>query len=439
MTGDSAGSVPDTGSGAVTGHHRLEWFPGVVVGYAASVAAVVAAGLLLYAGPGFARSLATILTVQALALSAGFRFPHPEPDRDDGIRLRWILGLVSFLVATVYGTVWTLSPALGSGRWGQGTGLAFLAGLPLYACAVLFAGLAQEGASAADTPPGRSRLAAQGAVGAAMGFAAAGVLLPRAPTPSSLLVTCLVVLSLGGMAYASVRGSRSRSSVIARGCKGPPPVYVEEYVPPGGAPAEWRLMEGPVVRARLPAAEEGRSVVPTWDEDLVAAFGPASPEATWRSLHLGGGGSRAATGARSRCTAAEVTVLERAHCLVELGKTHFGTGLEQEGGEVRVALGNWEDQLRTLEPGFDLIVVDGRALEAVGGMSALSGEGRRLVLSLLAPGGVAAWGPKAVHHPRNLDPDLWSCERRDRVPFLDEVMLVRRAPSPVPSGAPPAT
>src|SRR5690606_35531127 len=139
-----------------------------------------------------ARSLATVLTAQALALAAGFRFPHPEPDRDDGIRLRWILALVAFLVATVHGTVWTLYPALGSGRWGQGMGLAFLAGLPLYACAGLFAGLAHEGASAGGDPEARSRLAARGAFGAALGFAAAGVLLPRAPTPSSLLVTCLV-------------------------------------------------------------------------------------------------------------------------------------------------------------------------------------------------------------------------------------------------------
>jgi len=434
------GGAPSQGVDATGTRHLLGWFPAVAVGFATAVAAVVSTGLLIYSGPGFARSLATVLTVQAAALAVGFSFPHPAPEPLDGVRKRWLLALVVFLIAAVYGTVWVLVPTIGSGRWGQGVGLALLAGLPLYACAGLFGGLALEVTGTEEG--GRSRLASQGALGAALGFAAAGAFLPKAPTPSSLLVACLVMLSLGGMVYASVRAERPRRGLVARGCKGPPTVRVEEYAPRGDAPAEWLLMEGDVVRTRSASGGAtppvGGGSLPPWDVDLVTAFRPGEENGAWSFLHIGGGASSAASMARAGAPVVEVTVLERAHCVVDLGRSHFGTGLEEDREGVRVLLGNWEDHLRTLEGGFDLIIVDGRAFEAVGGMSALSREGRRLVLSLLAPGGVAAWGPKAVHHPRDLDPHVWTLERRDRVPTHDEILLVRAAVAPAPWGAPPA-
>lgn len=410
--------------------------PAFVVGLSSAVAAEVAIGILLYAGPGFVRSLTILLTVEAGALAAGLWMPYPEPEPADGLRRRWLFTMSAFLAATVFGTVWTVMPELGTGSLGQGLGLAMLAGLPLYACGALFGGLAHE-AEAVDRRA-RPRLAAVGAFGAAAGFAMTGFLLPRAPTPSSLLVGCLVFLSLGGMAYGATRLAHGRRRLVAQGCLGPPPVRVEERVAPGKDEVEWLLLEGDVVRA-VRRADDAIPVSSglAWDLELTVAFEPSGPE-PWRALYVGGGASEAPAEALRRNPAAEVTVLERAHCVVELGRSHFATGSGAPGagadaataGEgVRVLTGNVEDHLRALEGDFDLIVVDGRALDAVGGLSALSTDGRRVLKGLLAPDGVMAWGPKAAHHPRDFDAAEWAGHRRDPAGSLDEVWVVRRAPA----------
>ena len=346
--------------------------------------------------------------------------------------------MLAFLAATVFGTVWTLRPEVGSGSLGQGLGLAVLAGLPLYACGALLEGLARE----ASETEGRSRprVAALAALGAAMGFALTGMLLPRAPTPSSLLVGCLVLLSLGGMAYAAGRMARGRRRIIAQGCLGPPPVRVEERVAAGTAHAEWLLLEGDVVRAARgsdeatsgrPAPAQGRSEA--WDVELVVALGPREPRG-WRTLHVGGGASTAPGMVLRLDPSAEVTVLERAHCVVELGRRQAGS---VGGSRVKVVTGNPEDRLRELEGDFDLVIVDGRMLDAVGGLSALSTEGQRLLARLVGPDGIMAWGPKAAHHPRTFAGPEWETYRRDPPDSFDEAMIVRRTATHSHSASPP--
>lgn len=442
-------------SAEVSGRHPLGWISPFAVGISCAVAAEVAIGLLLYAGPGFVRSLTILLTVEAAALAAGLWLPYPAREPVDGLRRRWLSAMMAFLAATVFGTLWTLRPDIGSGSVGQGIGLAVLAGLPLYTCGALLTGLAQE---AQETDARRKpRVAAPGAFGAAVGFALTGLLLPRAPTPSSLLVGCLVLLSMGGMAYGVVRAARGRKRIVAQGCIGPPPVRIEEHVRAGGDRAEWVLLEGDVVRAvrssnetveadagrgasrdegsggdgRRGGADGGPATVAPWDVDLVLAFGPSEPSG-WRTLHLGGGASMAPGMVLRLDPSAEVTVLERAHCVVELGRSYFGT---EPGSRVRMLTGNMEDHLRSLEGDFDLIVVDGRALDAVGGMSALSMDGRRVLHGLLGPEGIVAWGPKAAHHPMSFDDPEWETYRRDPSGTLDEVMIVRRVARPSPSVA----
>ncbi len=452
--------------------HPLGWAPVLVVGIVCAVAAEVAIGLLLYAGPGFNRSLTTLLTVEALALAVGMRFPVPAPEITDGLRRRWLLALVAFLVATVFGTLWTIMPSLGSGRWGQGFGLAVLAGLPLYACGTLFSGLAGEASE--QGPPAGARLAAVGTLGAALGFSATGLLLPRAPTPSSLLVGCLVLLSLAGMAYGVVRTGRPRRRLVAEGCAGPPPVRVEERVEAGGRAVDWVLMEGPVVRAvrRMAVADapggrrhEGdRPDDGPWDVAAVRERAASAPGG-WRLLHVGGGASRAALVAVRDGGAAEATVLERAHCVVDLGRSHFATGLPDQDQDaavapalaappdapatvpadappgLRVRVGNVGDAVRELTGHYDLVLVDGRMLDAIGGADALSLAAREELARLVGPGGAMVWGPKAAHHPKGLAGPGWAASRRDRSDPVEEVLVLRReeAPSPVatsPEGGP---
>ena len=415
--------------------HPLGWAPVFVVGVACAVAAEVAMALLLYSGPGFNRSLTTLLTVEALALSAGLRFPAFPPEVADGLRRRWLLTLMAFLAATVFGTTWTLVPELGSGRAAQGVGLALLAGLPLYACGALFVGLAREArAMGAPESPG---VAAVATLGAALGFTLTGLLLPRAPTPSSLLVGCLVFLSLGGMAYAAVRTSRSRRRVIAEGCVGPPPVRVEERVPAGSPWTDWVLLEGEVERARRRLPRDDEEGAPEahpldWDVRVLRELIPET-RGTWRALFVGGGGSLAPSEA-VRAGAGTVVVLERAHCVVDLGRSHFDTELEADDAgdglsptvRPHVLVGNLEDGIHQAHGPFDVVLVDGRVLDPLGGIAALSSRARDELLGMLAEGGAMAWGPKAAHHPRPQQIPGWELSRHDRHEPLEEVLVLRR-------------
>jgi len=175
------------------------WAPPLLVGAAAAISAEVAIGMLLYASPGFMRSLTTLLAVQGGALAAGlYAAPAAGPDLVDRLRRRWLFCLAVFLVAASYGTLWSLIETLGQGRVGQGFGLALLAGLPLFACGTLLGGMSAMAAG--------DKTAAPAALGAGLGFLATGALLPRAPIPASLLVGCLILLSGAGTIYAGMIG-----------------------------------------------------------------------------------------------------------------------------------------------------------------------------------------------------------------------------------------
>ncbi|MEQ1858119.1 MAG: hypothetical protein ABL963_16820 [Longimicrobiales bacterium] len=184
---------------------RGAWTAALMVGAAAAISAEVAVGILLYASPGFMRSLTTILAAEGVALAAGLHAAPPVgPGLVDRLRRRWLFCLAAFLLAAVFGTLWSMVEVVGQGRIGQGLGLALLAGLPLFACGTLLGGMGVVAAcdvSGRLPPPG-----AAAALGAGLGFVATGLLLPRAPIPASLLVGCLMLLSGGGMIYGSVVG-----------------------------------------------------------------------------------------------------------------------------------------------------------------------------------------------------------------------------------------
>lgn len=165
-------------------------------------------GLLIYAGDGFMRSLTTVLAVEGVALGLGlWSAPAPHAHVVDGLRQRWMLCLVAFLAATVFGVTWSLVPAIGSGAAGQALGLTLLGGVPLFACGTVLGGM---GSVTRSAPPNRLREpGAAAALGAGLGFVLTGLLLPRAPIPASLLVGCMVLLSGGGLVYGIVLTSLS--------------------------------------------------------------------------------------------------------------------------------------------------------------------------------------------------------------------------------------
>ena len=160
------------------------------------------------------RSLTTILAVSGLAFACGlWSAPTNGPDLVDRLRKRWLLALFAFLIAAVFGTLWSIYDVIGQGRVGQTAGLALVAALPLFA-----SGAVVGGVSVAVASDQARRLRSPGtsvALGAALGVIATGYFLPRAPIPASLLVGCLVLLSLGGMVFGGVLGARTESETVA--------------------------------------------------------------------------------------------------------------------------------------------------------------------------------------------------------------------------------
>jgi len=187
--------------------HPLDWVAPLLVGASAAVAAEVAMGMLIYAGDGFLRSLTTVLAIDCVALGVGlWSAPAPHPDLIDRLRRRWMVCLIAFMAAAVFGVLWSLFPSIGGGPLGQGFGLTLLAALPLLTCGTVLGGM---GSVSRSRMAGRLREpGAAAALGASLGFLLTGFLIPRTPIPASLLVGCLVFLSAGGLVYGVVLGAQ---------------------------------------------------------------------------------------------------------------------------------------------------------------------------------------------------------------------------------------
>ena len=190
------------------GEHPLDWVAPLLVGASAAVAAEVAMGMLIYAGDGFLRSLTTVLAIDCVALGVGlWSAPAPRPDVVDRLRGRWVLCLMAFMAAAVFGVLWSVIPSIGGGAVGQAVGLTLLAALPLLTSGAVLGGM---GSVTRSQIAGKIREpGAAAALGASVGFVLTGLLIPRTPIPASLLVGCLVLLSAGGLVYGVVLGAQA--------------------------------------------------------------------------------------------------------------------------------------------------------------------------------------------------------------------------------------
>jgi hypothetical protein len=404
---------------------KLEWLPPMLVGASGAVAAEVAIGVLLYGGPGFVRSLTMLLAAESAAFAAGlWSAPDEGDDLIDRLRRRWLLCLVSFLVAAVFGTLWTLE-MLGEGRLAQGAGLAILAGLPLYAVGGVLGGISSAARSDAER-----RLSGPGpaaAVGAALGFVLTGVLLPRAPMPASLLVASLVMLSLGGMIFGGVLSARTEVREVARrpARSGDVRVLTRRRSADGLSTVE--LREGAHVRRVLPLAGVQRA---PWDVASVREVLP-NLDIPFRIVMVGGGASSAPQAIVREHPMATVEVLERTGAVVELGREHFATGLAiSRDDRLSVGAGNLEDQISELVPAYDALVIDTAALTAIGGVAGLSGAAVDRLREGLAPRGLIIWGPLPPEPGRPEIPDGWghaSYTRRASERSAGETVLFTRA------------
>jgi len=367
-------------------------------------------GLLLYSGPGFVRSLTAILAVEGAALAAGlWSAPRPGTDLIHRLRRRWLFCLFTFLTAAGFGTAWTLVPSLSAAAWGQGLGLTILGALPLYAAGAVIGGIAT---SARTDPGGRLREpGAAAATGVALGFVLTGFLLPRAPMPGSLLVLCLVMLSLGGMIYGGVLGARLQIDILGRRPSRGGDVRVEDRRLPTDGLASRFLLEGSHVRREVTLAQNG---APPWDVAVVRALMPEADSA-WRTLLLGGGASIAPRTILREHPGGTADVVERAGAVIELGREFLDTDLTIARGErLSVEVGHFDDRIGSVSPPYDLILIDTAALAPVGGVNGLSRRSRARLMELVAPGGVIAWGPLPAESGLPEVPDGWMHTRYRR-------------------------
>jgi hypothetical protein len=369
---------------------RAASVPPLLVGASAAIAAEVAIGILLYAGPGLMRSLTTILAVESVAFAAGlWHGPMLSGNEVDRLRLRWLLCLGSFAGAAMFGTSWSVIESMGGGAVGQGLGLAILAALPLYTCGLILAGMAKV--TGGTDRPGSG---ASAALGAALGFVVTGVLLPRAPIPSSLLVACLVMLSAAGLLFGVVIAGRAVVHVRAVRASGTGNVRVEDRIV-GDEPSVRSLLEAGIERARIGLADAAPER--SWDvavtELALTERGGWSPAT--RILSVGGGASPLARELCERYPGVHLDVLERGEWVVELARDHLGIGPAAVASEcVKIEIGNLEDLLAASREPYDLVLVDTRALVPLGGIDGLSLAARSALFDAVGEGGVLAVGPE---------------------------------------------
>ncbi|MDP2959208.1 MAG: hypothetical protein Q8N53_22490 [Longimicrobiales bacterium] len=392
------------------------WLPPFIVGLCAATAAEVAVGLLLYGGPGLVRSLTAVLAVEAAALGVGlWTSPGARPDIVEALRRRWLFCLVAFLVAMLFSAFWSVVEALGGTALGQGLGLAFLAALPLYAVGGVVGamGAAAEMAAVAEADPGgRARMVGgPAALGGALGFAVTGTALPQAFTPASLLLVCLMMLSLGGMLYGSILEAQVRVHVRARRPSGLGEVRVEDRHLLSLDRAARALLEGDHVRRWTILGEPSEE---PWDVSAFnAIMGPGDDSGS--VLLVGGGASALPRSALRERPSLRVEVLERSLSVVELGREHLETG-PQNGADGRMELrvGNLEDVVASPSGPYDLVMLDTAALEPQGGMPSLSSRFRASVVDCVSPQGFLVLGPSAPPAGIWAFPEGWSQGRYAR-------------------------
>ncbi|MFQ5536275.1 MAG: hypothetical protein ACE5GJ_02370 [Gemmatimonadota bacterium] len=396
----------------------LSWLPPFVVGVAVATAAEIALGLLLYTGPGLMRSLTVVLVVEAVSLGLGLAMaPRLEPGLLDLLRRRWLACLGVFLLATLFSAVWSLLESLGGDALTQGMGLAFLAGLPLYACGAVLAAMSAEAATREGTEL-RGRFPLVGApatFGAALGFAATGISLPQVFTPASLFLFCLVLLSAGGLVYGSVLDARIHHFVRASVPTHWGRVRVEERHLPIHSQGIRLLREGIGLRRWMTLDAETPS---PWEVEMVERILPVMVDEV-RILVVGGGASPLARIILRQHAGVRVTVLERNPHVLRLAAEYMETGLDPtESGATRVETGNMEDLLTRMGGIFDVVVVDTAGLGAAGGVVGMSARAWAAVRDRVAPGGVLLVGPEADTEDVSRIAEEWTwCRVRRTIPL----------------------
>jgi len=177
----------------VTPRHSLRGSaPAFLAGIALAIGTQVAAGLLLYGGPGLLQALSVILATAAVSLGLGLASGGSGSAEE--ARRAWLFLLLAFTAAAIFSGGWQLFRGFGARPLTQGLGLALLVALPLYLGGRLLAQLgAPDSGSRAPGPPAL--------VGGAVGLLVLGHLFFPTLSPTAALLLCVVAVSGGALSH----------------------------------------------------------------------------------------------------------------------------------------------------------------------------------------------------------------------------------------------
>jgi hypothetical protein len=361
----------------------FSFLPPFLAGLAGAVALETSAGLLLYNDDGLLPALTLVLVVEIGALGLGL-WSAPLPvggGAVEQIRRRWLLCLVAFAMASAVAAGLNFRSDITGTGLAQGTGLGFLGALPLFSVGTLLGAMTRPDdlGRVHGTPVGPAAV-----LGAGTGFFLAGVVLIPELAPHTLYLFCLVILSGGALLQGWVLDGRVAVEVVARANGRNGELRMERRVLGTSRRELLVLKEGERTRgAENPAGRPGRG----WEAavlELLALDG-VQPESV---LYLGGGSGTLGRFLAQRFPHSAVQLVEMDGGLVELARTHFR---DWDGWEaVSLAPGgliNWGGGDRA-----SVVLVDGEALPALGGVPSLTEGEWRGAAEKVEEGGLLVMG-----------------------------------------------
>jgi len=224
--------------------------PPFLLGGAMAIMALVAAGLLLYGGPGFLPALVVVLASHLMTLGAGVAWGQGELGDDpvEVLRRRWFLLLLAVTLAAVFSGAWEWFRGFEARAVSQGLGLAFLSALPLFAGGTVLGSMA----SLPDRAEGLEAPASSALLGGGFGSLLFGLgLFPLFNSSTGVLLGCLVIVSGAALLHGQVLDRIVWASGVDRGASEGTEACLEEWFRAAPKMTRMALMEPERLRCVL--------------------------------------------------------------------------------------------------------------------------------------------------------------------------------------------
>ncbi len=228
-----------------------------LIGGVMGIMAEMAAGLMLYQGPGLLRATTLVLAMEAAAAGAGLLIATRVPREDVSRQLRrhLHLTLVSLGLAGILTSMWAYFGGLSVVRGGQAAALAILAALPLYLAGTVLGLVCRAGSR--DAEEGTVAVGGPALLGAATGFLIYGLFLIPRLAPPVLVLLCMAAVSAAALLHGSEEARRAAGETSDG-----------EEKPPGEAPesAEAQESTGAPESTEAPESTGAVETAEEWEE-----------------------------------------------------------------------------------------------------------------------------------------------------------------------------